>query len=162
MEARATFHNSDFKLTLGRVLCPSSVSFTALGLFTESDIKIAMILECLGGVWGQEERWGPGLFVLGGWKGMLELVGWESWASRQGKGCQQDPRCWRGQGRRLSPLKAAGYRCGISAALPVAHTKIHVHGRECRISALDCTSLCRGITCTGFISCWAFMTPLRP
>lgn len=94
MEARATFHNSDFKLTLGRVLCPSSVSFTALGLFTESDIKIAMILECLGGVWGQEERWGPGLFVWEDGRGC-----WSWWDGRAGQA---------GRARAASKIPGAG------------------------------------------------------
>lgn len=50
MEASLIFHSSDHNLTLGRVICPSSVTFTALG----SDIKITFLL---GRVWGQEEPW---------------------------------------------------------------------------------------------------------
>lgn len=35
MEARLTFPSSDYKVTSGCVTCPSSVSFTALGISTE-------------------------------------------------------------------------------------------------------------------------------
>lgn len=64
IEARLTLHSSDCQLTLDRVICPLSVTFTALGPFRERDIKIEILLEWPGRVWGQEEL--PGWFEEGG------------------------------------------------------------------------------------------------
>lgn len=59
----------------------------------------------LGKLWGTEERWVTEMFRLVGWKAMLELTGWEIWASSLCKDCQRDPSCsrWRGEGRKLPP-----------------------------------------------------------
>lgn len=98
MEARLTFHSSDHQLTLERVICPSSVTLTAPLLFTGSDIKIAILLECLGTAWGQEEL--PGLFDS--W--MLELLGWESWA----RAARRIPGAGRGREGASHPRKLLG------------------------------------------------------